>query len=103
VTAHPCDAEGMMEIKVIDTGIGISENFLPYLFDEFKQESVGWGRNYEGTGLGLTITKRLVELMGGSIQVESIKGAGSTFTVCLPINLNGAFAHRTLKEKSIAK
>jgi PAS domain S-box-containing protein len=103
VATRPCEAEGMMEIKVIDTGVGISENFLPYLFDEFKQESVGWGRNYEGTGLGLTITKRLIDLMGGSIQVESIKGAGSTFTVFLPININGAFVHRSIKEKSIVK
>ena len=78
---------GLLEISVTDTGIGISEDFLPYLFVEFKQESNGWGHNYEGTGLGLAITKRLVELMGGTIMVESEKGKGSTFTVRLPSGL----------------
>ncbi len=71
-------------LRVRDTGIGISEDFLPYLFDNFKQESTGMERSHEGTGLGLSITKRLVELMGGTIEVESTKGIGSTFTVRLP-------------------
>jgi signal transduction histidine kinase len=77
----------MLEICIADTGIGISEDFFPHLFNEFKQEISGGDRNYEGTGLGLTITKRLVELMGGTIVVESVKGQGSTFIVRLPSEL----------------
>ena len=69
---------------VRDTGIGVDEDFLPYLFENFKQESTGFDRSHEGTGLGLAITKQLVDLMGGTIQVESAKGVGSTFTVRLP-------------------
>ncbi len=68
-------------IRVIDTGIGIDAKFLPFVFDEFQQESRGYARNFEGSGLGLTITKRWVEIMGGEISVTSEKGLGSTFEV----------------------
>ena len=74
-------------LKVSDTGIGISEDFLDHIFDEFRQESEGLTRAHEGSGLGLTITQRLVELMGGSIEAESTKGEGSTFTVRLPLDV----------------
>jgi len=70
--------------KISDTGIGIAESFLPSLFDPFKQESNGDTRLYEGSGLGLAITKDLVDLMGGTIDVETQKGEGTTFTVRLP-------------------
>lgn len=73
-----------VEVRVIDTGTGVSEEFLPKLFEEFKQESTGLTRSHEGTGLGLSITKRLVELMDGTIEVESTKGEGSTFAVRFP-------------------
>lgn len=73
------------EIVVKDTGIGISEDFIPNLFGIFEQESTGYGRKFEGTGLGLSITKKMSELMQGKIHVESVKGEGSTFTVTLPI------------------
>ncbi len=79
-----------VEIKIIDTGIGISEEFLPHLFEEFYQESDGLARTFEGTGVGLRIAKRLVELMGGSISAESEKGKGSTFTISLPLNMEQA-------------
>ena len=71
-------------LRVADTGPGISASFLPSLFEEFKQESEGLARQHEGSGLGLAITKRLVEGMDGTIQVESKKGDGSTFTVRFP-------------------
>ncbi len=74
------------EIKIMDTGIGISEEFLPHLFEEFYQESDGLARNYEGTGLGLRIAKRLLDAMGGTLAVESAKGKGSCFTIALPLN-----------------
>ncbi len=81
--------DGDVLIQVADTGIGISEEFMPFLFDEFKQESEGFSRIHEGTGLGLPITKRLVELMKGDIMADSDKGTGSVFTVTLPKNGNG--------------
>lgn len=71
-------------VRISDTGIGISSTFLPQIFTEFQQESNGLARSHEGNGLGLAISKRLVELMGGSIVVESIKGRGSTFTISFP-------------------
>ena len=71
-------------ISVTDSGIGISDEFLPLLFEEFRQESTGLDRGYEGNGLGLTLTKHLVDMMGGTIQVKSEKDEGSTFTITLP-------------------
>jgi len=69
-------------IEVEDTGVGIEDDFLPHLFESFAREEDATGR--EGSGLGLPITKRLTELMGGTIEVESEKGVGTTFTVHLP-------------------
>ena len=71
-------------LYVRDTGTGIDKNFLPHLFDSFKQESSGHTRKHEGNGLGLTITKNLVDMMNGEITVESIKGLGSCFTLRFP-------------------
>ncbi len=74
-----------MIIKVIDTGIGIPSESLGIIFEEFRQVSEGYGRNFEGTGLGLTITKKFVEKLGGKISVESKTDIGSEFTVVFPI------------------
>jgi two-component system sensor histidine kinase BarA len=71
-------------IAVSDTGIGIPEDQLPRLFSEFSQLDSGFARAHQGTGLGLALSKRLVFGMGGTIQVESKKGSGSTFTVLIP-------------------
>ncbi|QQS37269.1 MAG: PAS domain S-box protein [Ignavibacteriales bacterium] len=73
-----------VEIKIIDTGIGIPEESQKYIFEEFRQASEGLSRQFEGTGLGLTITKKLLELMHGEISLESEVGKGSTFTVKIP-------------------
>lgn len=73
-------------IHVEDTGIGIGSAFMPFLFDEFKQVSEGSSRIDEGSGLGLPISERLVELMKGDIMADSEKGRGSVFTVALPRN-----------------
>lgn len=72
-------------VAVKDTGIGIDEAFMPYLFDEFKQESSGSTRSHEGNGLGLAVAYRLVHLMHGEIAVWSRKGEGSCFTVTFPV------------------
>jgi signal transduction histidine kinase len=73
-----------VSIKVTDTGIGISKEFLPKVFNPFEQESMGHSRGYEGSGLGLSISKRYIELLGGEINVESEKNRGSTFEILLP-------------------
>ena len=73
---------------VRDNGIGMSEEFQKKLFDPFSQEDVANARTqYKGTGLGMAITKKYVDMMGGSIAVESKKGVGSTFTVEIPLEL----------------
>jgi two-component system, NarL family, sensor histidine kinase BarA len=76
--------ESAVEIAVSDTGIGIGPDFVPFVFDEFRQESSGLSRDYEGSGLGLAIVRRLVELMDGTISCRSRKGDGTTMTVILP-------------------
>ena len=67
-----------------DTGIGIATEHQETIFKEFRQVSEGYGRGYEGSGLGLTVAKRMVELLGGTLSVTSQPGTGSTFTVLLP-------------------
>lgn len=79
VTAQADDSH--VTIEIADTGVGISEGFLPYLFDEFRQENMGLTRNHEGSGLGLAITKRLVDLMDGTIHVKSVLGEGTQVTL----------------------
>lgn len=73
-------------IRVQDTGIGISQEFLSKIFSPFLQESMGQSRQYEGSGLGLSIAKKYVELLGGNIIAESEKAVGSTFTLLLPLH-----------------
>lgn len=75
----------ILRLSVADTGIGINPAMTDQLFDEFSQADTGSTRRYGGTGLGLTITRRLCRLMRGSIGVKSELGRGSTFTITLPI------------------
>jgi PAS domain S-box-containing protein len=86
VSVERDDKHGVL--RVADTGVGIDAAFLPQLFEEFKQESIGLTRSHEGAGLGLAITRRLVHLMGGTIDVDSAKGRGTTFTVRLPLAID---------------
>jgi PAS domain S-box-containing protein len=71
-------------LQVKDTGIGIPEMELPRMFERFHRVENAMGRTYEGTGIGLSLTKELVQLHGGTISVESIEGKGSTFSVSIP-------------------
>ena len=77
-------------IRVSDTGKGINPEFLPYVFEYFRQENSATTRTFGGLGLGLSIVHHIVELHGGTVSVASLgEGQGATFTVQLPImNLN---------------
>jgi signal transduction histidine kinase/ActR/RegA family two-component response regulator len=77
-----CSKEGYgtYQVQIIDTGIGMSESFIPTLFDSFTREA---SVNIMGTGLGMAIVKKLIDMMGGTIDVESVLGKGSTFTITI--------------------
>ncbi|MDO4500593.1 MAG: ATP-binding protein [Erysipelotrichaceae bacterium] len=93
----PCEKEGFVRIQteIEDTGIGISEDYLPTLFDPFSRERNSTTTKVIGTGLGMPIVKKLVELMGGTISVESKLGVGTKFTIILE--------HRLADESYYAK
>ncbi len=80
------DGKERAVVRVRDTGIGIGPEFLPYIFEEFRQESEGFSRKSEGSGLGLSITRRLLDRMGGTIAIESRKGDGTLVTISLPLD-----------------
>jgi signal transduction histidine kinase len=82
--------DGAIEISVTDTGIGIAPEDQPKIFEEFRQVGADYAHKVEGTGLGLTLAKKFVELHGGRIWVESEPGKGSTFTFALPLESSAA-------------
>jgi len=84
VEVRAAPADGGVEIAVTDTGIGIAPEDHEAIFEEFRQVGSDYARKREGTGLGLTLTRRFVELHGGRIWVKSAPGEGSTFTFTLP-------------------
>jgi len=79
------DGSHRLRISVRDTGIGINPEDIKRLFKEFEQLETGTDRRFDGTGLGLALTRKIVEMQGGTIHVESEAGKGSTFTVILPL------------------
>ncbi len=87
VTYHSDATVPYFQFSVKDTGIGIPEEHLPYVFNPFEQVDGAKNRKYEGTGLGLSITRQLVEKMGGSVSVDSQLGEGSTFQCQIPLPL----------------
>lgn len=80
----------LLTIKVSDTGIGLTPEQQRIIFEEFRQVDGSYTRKFEGTGLGLTITRRFCELLGGSIQVESEEGRGSTFIIRIPLPIESS-------------
>ena len=85
-----------MVFAVKDTGAGIDPQNLDMIFDAYQQEDNSISRRYDGTGLGLNITKNLAELMGGSVNVRSEKGKGSVFVLALPVTQNTADSPLTM-------
>jgi signal transduction histidine kinase len=87
IAAHLKD--GMAEVSVADTGVGIAQEDQEAIFEEFRQVGTDYARKREGTGLGLALARRLVELHGGKLWVQSEPGQGSTFTFTLPVSAHG--------------
>ena len=91
VEVHEAVSENPSKIRYIfsceDTGIGMSEEYLPHIYEEFSREHTSTENKVPGTGLGLSIIKSMIELMGGSIQVESRQGIGTKFTVDLSFDV----------------
>ncbi|MDX1440309.1 MAG: ATP-binding protein, partial [Rubricoccaceae bacterium] len=96
ITVSVEEEDGYILTRVRDTGRGIDPSFLPKLFEEFRQESTGATRTHEGSGLGLAITKGLVELMGGTITVETELNEGTQFTVMLLADQEVAVAEASI-------
>jgi signal transduction histidine kinase len=86
IEVRAAQADGAVEISVSDTGIGIAPGDQEVIFEEFRQVGSDYSRKREGTGLGLTLARKFVELHGGRIWVKSAIGQGSTFTVTLPLH-----------------
>ena len=91
VEVHEAVSENPLKIRYIfsceDTGIGMSEEYLPHVYEEFSREHTTTENKVQGTGLGLSISKSMIELMGGSVQVESRQGIGTKFTVDLSLDI----------------
>ncbi len=83
------DEKNFLKFEVVDSGIGISEEFQKIIFDEFRQIDGTTTRKYSGTGLGLAICKKLSNMLQGSLSVKSKSGYGSTFTLAIPFNYVG--------------
>ena len=91
ITCREASCEGdsvLLEFKCRDTGVGMSQEFLEHVFEPFVQECDTARSEYGGTGLGMSITRSLVDKMGGTIEVTSVKGEGSTFDVLLPFEID---------------
>ena len=81
------DASGALVLEVRDSGVGISPDYMPQLFEPFSQEDASMGRRFEGAGIGLALAKRFVELNGASVSVESEKQKGTVFRIQIPRQL----------------
>jgi len=88
VLSEKSKTEGQLHISIKDTGIGIPEDKMKDLFESFTQVDASTTRKYGGTGLGLTISKKLAHIMGGSVHVSSVEGEGSTFSFDISVGLH---------------
>lgn len=95
--------DGKIIIKISDTGIGISADNLSKIFEPFRQESEGFNRKYEGTGIGLTLTKKFVELLEGNLDIDSEVGKGTTVTITLPVRETKEVSKPKVEQKPVIK
>ena len=89
IAIHVREDDVDVVVEVEDSGVGVDPDFMPKLYEAFEQESSGTDREYEGVGLGLAITRKLTEMMGGAVVVESEKGKGTCFTIRVPRRRSG--------------
>lgn len=104
VTIHLDDIDKdrvMLSAIIKDTGIGISEDMQEHIFEKFTQTEAATHKRFSGTGLGLNITKQLVEMMGGRIKVESQVGEGSEFTINIPLDVTQDLIQHELSENGV--
>jgi GAF domain-containing protein/class 3 adenylate cyclase/two-component SAPR family response regulator len=85
------------QVQIRDTGVGIRQDQLPYLFERFHQADGSASRSHEGSGLGLALVKELVELHGGRVMVDSVYGRGTTFTLWLPAGMTHLPVHQVIE------
>lgn len=97
------DEKVHLQFKISDTGIGMSREYSERMFTPFEQESATTAKNYGGTGLGLSISNSLVKMMGGTIEVETEQGKGTTFTVMLAFGMSNGKASAHLTTESFSK
>lgn len=98
--ASPGKDSGLYEIRVKDNGIGMSEEFLNRIFDSFERERTSTVSKIQGTGLGMAITKNIVDMMGGTIQIQTKQGKGTEFIVRLPLRIQSV-SHHSVKIKEL--
>ena len=97
ITVRLVTVEGFAQIQVTDTGVGIEPEFLPFVFDRFRQEDSSTTRKYGGLGIGLAVTKHLIEQHGGTVSVYSLgPGKGATFILSLPISRSASVPDTTI-------
>jgi signal transduction histidine kinase len=101
VDAQLEQAEDSVRIRITDTGIGIAREFLPYVFDRFRQADSTSTRQHTGMGLGLAIVRHVVELHGGKVQADSAgENSGSTFTVILPVRSSASLSGESADDEA---
>lgn len=97
IGVHLYSQDGMAILRVSDTGVGIPAHELPHMFERFHRVEQAGGRTHEGTGIGLSLVSELVHLHQGKIEVDSVEGEGSTFTVRIPMGSTHLPAHQVSK------
>ena len=98
-----CEGKAVMQFVISDNGIGMSEDYLPHIFDAFSQENASFHSKHGSTGIGMPITKSIVELMNGTIEVESEKGKGTTFTVTVTLGISDRQAEEKASDTAANK